>query len=210
MNIKTIPVGPLAANCYVVSEEAAPSGKKPSGIVIDPGFAPWKIQPELENLNIEYIILTHSHFDHILAADKIKELTGAGIVISERDAENLGDPDKTMTNIISSYAGRVIRPDITVKEGDVLSAGSLEMSFIETPGHTEGSMCIRIGGVLFTGDTLFKDAIGRTDFAGGDYAAIRCSLKRLCALEGNLKLYPGHNEPTDLDRERRRNPYLKF
>lgn len=204
MHIKTISVGPIETNCYIVTDE------KGIGIIIDPGFEAWKIEGNLNKTNqIKYIVLTHSHFDHFLAAKKLKEKTGASIVIHEVDAPNLENPNLSLLSLYDELDTQTIKADITVNENTILSAGDLTLNFLHTPGHTKGSMCILIDNVMFSGDTLFRLSIGRTDLPDGNMNEMLSSLKKLFALEKDYKVYPGHMVNTTLFYERENNPYNK-
>ena len=199
MKIKCFTVGPAATNCYVVWEGS-------DAVVIDPGFEAEQIAKFLtqKKLTAQYILLTHGHFDHVIDVPKLKSLTGAKVVISRADADCLISP-------LRSLAAKVRIPqtpmeaDYLAEDGSVFVAGGLEFRYLHTPGHTLGSAVIMCGDVLFTGDTLFKDDCGRTDLPGGSFRTILESLKRLYELPGDYKVYPGHDVPTTLQRERENN-----
>jgi glyoxylase-like metal-dependent hydrolase (beta-lactamase superfamily II) len=171
MEIKRLILGPLFTNCYVLTskEEAA---------VIDPGGESKKILEEIEDKKLKYIILTHSHLDHIFSAVKLKEKTGAKILTHANEKESLK-----------------IEADEFLEEGDEIKIGEEFLKVILTPGHTKGSISLIGENFIFTGDTLFKDGYGRTDLPGGSPEEMEKSLKKLSELmEPGIKIYPGHGE----------------
>ena len=168
--------------------------------LIDAGAAAQSVIDVLkrENAELKYIILTHGHFDHTISAEKLKELTGAKLVIHKEDDEMLTDAEKSA---LAFFLGRhdVIAPaDITLEDGDTLQLGSSELKLIHTPGHSKGSSCFLIDSYLFTGDTIFNGGYGRYDLHGGDGATLFASLASLKKLDGNLDIYPGHGDSTKL------------
>ena len=197
MLIKTLPVGYLDTNCYIVTDEATLLC-----VIIDPGAESGTILDYIEsnNLTVEAIFLTHGHFDHSMALAKVREATGAPVYINGRDVYGEGDGGQLKLDddgSISRYS-----------EGDIITVGNLEFTILETPGHSSGSVTIICESALFTGDTLFRDSCGRTDL-GGDMDVLLASLRRLSALEGDYEVYPGHAESTTLQRERSFNYYMK-
>ena len=199
MKIKTFVVGPASTNCYVVWEGS-------DAVVIDPGFDAEQIAKFIsqKKLHVQYILLTHGHFDHILAVAELKELTGAKIVISRGDADCLISPLRSLAASMR-LEQEPVEADFLAEDGSVYVAGKLEFRYLLTPGHTVGSATIMCGDTLFTGDTLFADTCGRTDLPGGSYRTILESLKRLSELPGDYKVYPGHDVATTLERERENN-----
>ncbi len=193
MLIKSISVGWLQANCYIVTDE-----KTMASAVIDPGDGLSEILDYLEghSLNVKCILLTHGHFDHTGAAVGLHEETGAPIYIHAADLSKGDDPLKltTKSDFVNCY-----------KEGDSVNVGGLHFDVLETPGHTRGSVVLRCEDALFTGDTLFRDDCGRTDFADGNQEDMDRSLRRLYELDGDYEVYPGHEESTTLERERKFN-----
>lgn len=198
MLIKCLPVGNLEANCYVVTDE-----KTLSCAVIDPGDESNTILDYIESngLKAEAILLTHGHFDHTGAAETVAEETGAAIWINAADA---ADGKKEFYKYHA--------PDGTkyYSDGDIVTVGGLRFHVMETPGHSEGSVTLRCEDALFTGDTLFADSSGRTDLPGGDMQKLLASLRRLSEIPGNLEVWPGHMEPTTLERERNGNYYVRY
>ena len=204
MNITKLTVGELAANCFIVE---AP---EQTAVVIDPGAEAEVIAAELESrgLTLRKILLTHGHFDHTGAAAELKEKYNAQVYISALDEELLPDRKKSAAVFLPDHTFRPVEADARIKDGDVISQGSMEISVMATPGHTAGSVCFIIGDCMFTGDTLFHCSVGRTDLYSGDPGQQAESLKKLAALDKNYKLFCGHGEDTDLDTERRLNPFL--
>ena len=204
MNIIKLTLGELAANCFIVE---APDK---TAVVIDPGAEAEVIIEELESrgLTLGKILLTHGHFDHTGAAAELKERYRAPVYISAVDEELLDDKVKSVAYILPEIPFRPVQADVRIKEGDVITQGSMEISVIETPGHTAGSVCFIIDDCMFTGDTLFHRTIGRTDHFSGDTPTEIQSVKRLAALDKNYRLYCGHGADTDLDTERKTNPFI--
>ncbi len=205
MKVTRIPVGDLRANCYIIETE------NKNAAAVDPGGDFEKIKAFLKdnNLDLKKILLTHGHYDHIGAAAQTAEEYGAQIYIHEQDSVMLTDRTANLADAIGG--GKFIPTDNfnAINDGDVIRLDELEFEVIHTPGHTRGGVCYKCGNALFTGDTLFKMSMGRTDFPGGSMGEMYDSLKKLAALEGNYEVYPGHNETSTLDFERKNNVYLK-
>ena len=154
---------------------------------------------------LQYILLTHGHFDHTTAVRPILEqYPDLPVYINEKDVVDgrVGDMELVFSRL-PEHNQRYYH------DGDTLTLGSLTVTVLETPGHSKGSVCLVVEDVIFSGDTLFCGSCGRTDFAGGSYEDMLQSLKRLAMLPGQYRVYPGHDRPTDLDFERRFNPYMK-
>lgn len=177
--------------------------------VIDPGGAVEKIVSYIKenSLELEYILLTHGHGDHIGGVNKLKKQTNAKVVAHKDEAQMLGDSKKNLS--YSMHCGKQeLEADIYVNDKEKLDIGTLRVTFIHTPGHTPGGMCIRVKDDMFTGDTLFAGSIGRTDLFGGDFNALNKSLKKLSKYEDNVKVHPGHGPSSTLGREKMTNPYM--
>ena len=190
MLIKTIPVGHLETNCYVVTDEASLCCA-----VIDPGDESNTILDYLEDnrLRCLAVILTHGHYDHVGAAAVVAEETGATVYMHRADDTRGEDPHRPF----------VLPPNGKyVDEGDAVELPGLRFEVLATPGHTPGGITLRCGEALFTGDTLFRGSCGRTDLPGGDMDEELMSLKKLCALPGDYEVYPGHMDSSTLERER--------
>ena len=195
LKIHTMPLGAYQTNCYIVWEESS------SGcVVIDPGYSAQKVlaQVQLLGKTVEAVLLTHGHFDHVGGVRELAADTDCKVFLCKED---LAMPAQLT-------AGPLYYTD-TYGEGDILNIAGLYFRVLHTPGHTPGSVCLQCENALFSGDTLFWGSCGRTDLPGGDWATIRKSLKRLAALEGDFKVYPGHGESTTLDAERKMNPYME-
>ena len=204
MIVETLVVGFVQTNCYLAYHE----GTK-EGFLIDPGDNAPRILDTIHRLGValKYILLTHSHFDHILALADVAAATNAKIAIHKNEADGIASPGEATMRALGLPAIR-IKPapaDILLSDGDVLSCAGERLTILHTPGHTTGSVCIDTGKVLFSGDTLFEDDCGRCDLPGGDYAVMLSSLRRLAALPGDRIVYPGHDVSTTLARERQVN-----
>ena len=199
MKVKMMQVGPIGTNCYILEDE-----KARVAAIIDPGDEADQILSVMreEDISVEYILLTHGHYDHTTAVPELhKAYPQAKIYIHQADANGAGSR-------LFPLAGQV-EGLLTYDEGDTLTLGSLTLEVLHTPGHSKGSVTLRVGDVLFTGDTLFAGSCGRTDLAGGSYEEILASLKRLGELEGNFHVLPGHEGTSTLDQERKFNPYMR-
>lgn len=197
-------VGQLETNCYIVYD------RNKRGAVIDPGDEGERILSALEDngITVERILLTHVHFDHMMAAGQIKKATGADLLVPREDAAALSDISKNL-GYMTGVKDMSLKADGMFGDGDVIRAGQLEFKVIHTPGHTPGSSCFACGDLLLTGDTLFAGGFGRTDFTGGDNRAMRRSLSRLNGLDRDYTVLPGHGQATTLENERRVNPYMR-
>ena len=196
MHIKTIPVGSLQTNCYVVTDP----GTK-ACVIIDPGDESSKILRYIEEHSLvpQAIFMTHGHYDHTMAADDIVQAWAVPVYISQVDTDVRPNPYRYMPSGDTRY---------WVDE-ETATIGALSFQVIATPGHSPGSVCLLAGDCLFTGDTLFQDDCGRTDLPGGNGAVMMQSLSCIYRLPGDLEVYPGHANATSLDRERRFNHYLR-
>ena len=198
MEIKTLQVGPIGTNCYILEDD-----QTNLAAVIDPGDEPELIQEALEKEGVEvrYLLLTHGHYDHTTAVPALHRVyPQADIYIHQADANGAG-------STLFPLAGEV--DDLKLyDEGDVIRLGDHEIQVLHTPGHSPGSVTLKVEDVLFTGDTLFAGSCGRTDLRGGSYEQIMQSLKRLGELKGDFHVCPGHEATSTLERERRSNPFL--
>lgn len=203
-------VGMLQTNCYLLGD---PESRK--AVVIDPGGDAGRLMRRIEDLklNLEAIINTHGHFDHVMDAWTLKEKLGGRIFMHEKDKPLLNDRMvglAAMFNMGSAPSRGEI--DHLIQEGDVLSFGSIELQVLETPGHTPGHVSLYASkeSVLFVGDTLFAGSIGRTDFPGGSYdQLIRSVTEKIFPLPGGTQVYPGHGPETTVEREKRTNPFFR-
>ena len=204
MKIMQLCVGVVGTNCYIVYDETTRAAA-----VIDPGDnAPSILHAvQQEKLDVKYVLLTHAHFDHILAAHEVLQATGAQYVVPEADLWLL---DRNNMGQFRALARTYVQdtPDILASEGTEITFSGLTAVYMSTPGHTPGSSVIRIDDCLFTGDCLFRHECGRCDLEGGDFSAMLRSLRRLYELEGDYKVLPGHEGISTLNEERAANPYM--
>lgn len=206
MMIKKFVAGIYGANCYIVTDE-----NSRESAIIDPGGTDSEIFEYivLENLIVKYILITHGHLDHIGGVEYLREKTGAKVAIHKEDALMLLDPKLNLSSM--SYNEIICNPaDILLNDGEILYLGKNKIEVLHTPGHTPGGICFKIDDVCFTGDTLFKGSIGRTDFPGGDFNSIINSINnKLLKLNNNIVIYPGHGENSTIGQEKENNPFLK-
>ncbi len=203
MKIRILRGGPCVTNCFLIKNEET---KKE--IIIDPAYNPSRILKESEGYDVEYIIITHAHMDHIMALDEVKNATGAKVVISTKENTALSDRYLNLSDMME-IPNVQTKADITVNDGDTLNFGDCEMKFIMTPGHTPGSMCVFLDNTLFTGDTLFYETIGRCDLPGGSQAEITRSIKeKLFIYPDDTPIYPGHGPRTSIAHEKQNNMFI--
>ena len=199
MQVKVLQVGPIGTNCYLLEDE-----KAHVAAVIDPGDEAGRILQVIKDdgVDVKYILLTHGHYDHTTAVPELHQaLPQAEIYIHKADANGAGSR-------LFPLAGQI--PDLKFyDEGDALTLGELTIQVLHTPGHSKGSVTLKVGDVLFCGDTLFAGSCGRTDLAGGSYDEIMASLKKLGELPGDCHVCPGHDVTSTLERERRSTPFLR-
>ena len=198
MKVKLLRVGPIGTNCYILEDD-----QTNLAAVIDPGDEPELIQEALEKEGVEvrYLLLTHGHYDHTTAVPALHRVyPQADIYIHQADANGAGSTLFPLTGEVDDLK--------LYDEGDVIRLGDHEIQVLHTPGHSPGSVTLKVEDVLFTGDTLFAGSCGRTDLRGGSYEQIMQSLKRLGELKGDFHVCPGHEATSTLELERRSNPFL--
>lgn len=194
MEIKRIPVGPIGTNCYIFTDGAG------HGAIVDPGAEGAKLLALVREMDItvDAILLTHSHFDHTGGTDTLHAALDCPVYLHPLDNAQLGaDIMPPLKCPITEYG-----------DGDTVQVGAVFVKVLHTPGHTAGSVTLLAQDALFTGDTLFKGSMGRTDLPSGSYETLMKSLKRLGELEGNYAVFPGHEGTSTLDEERKTNYFL--
>ena len=203
--IKKLTVGPIMANCFIIGCE-----RTKEAVVIDPGDEADKILISLAEakLKVRYIINTHGHFDHVGGNKKLKEVTGADLLIHPLDAPLLGQLSTSAAAWGLPMENSPL-PDRTVEDDDIITFGDITFKVIHTPGHSPGGISLYTDGNVFVGDTLFEGSIGRTDFPGGDYNTLISSIqKKLFVLGDDVNVFPGHMGNTTIGKEKRFNPFL--
>lgn len=203
MKLYHLQSGPLNVNTYfLVNDEG-------QAVVIDSGenYKKVKAVEDAYNIKIKAVLLTHAHFDHCGNAKKLQD-DGAMIYVSELDASKLLNED----NLASDFGRKFeyLTADKTFNDGDVIELCGFKIKIIATPGHTDGSVCFLVDNLLFTGDTLFLGSVGRTDFKSGNRNDLVQSIKKLFALQGEYNVYPGHDEFTTLEHERKYNIFAEY
>lgn len=204
-----LPVGMLACNCSIIGDE-----ETGEAVVIDPGDEVERVQEILarHNLNAKYIVVTHAHIDHVGGIEKLKQATGAAVLMHKDDLP-------LYENLAMQAAWLGVRPpgitevDQFLREGDTVRWGSLALEVLHTPGHSPGSLSLHLPGEhkrIFSGDTLFQGSIGRTDLWGGSFDDILRSIQTtLLRFPDETSVFPGHGPPTTIGEEREYNPFLQ-
>ncbi len=197
----------FTTNTYIVTDQ-----ETGAVAVVDPSLPEESLINKLDGKDVQYILLTHGHFDHTCGAKLVKETTGAKVVIHKDDEEMLHDVDKNEfeTNCVG-YDFPEVNADILTEDGTEIMFGNTKITVLHTPGHSMGGVCYLFveDKVMFSGDTLFKLCAGRTDLYGGNGRQELRSLAKIGELEGNYKVYPGHEDDTTLDFERENNRYIR-
>lgn len=205
MEIKCFSTGIFGSNTYIVWENK-------EGIIIDAGVADEEIMKFIRdnNIKIKYIILTHGHIDHVYYADSLREQAGAKVIIHKNDNRALTDPMLNGTMMFGN-ATSFKEADETVEDRDIITAGELKFEVIHTPGHSSGSICLKISDKLFSGDTLFYLAYGRTDLGDGNQEEMDNSFRnKILKLDDSIEVFPGHGGSTSIGFERKNNQYIRY
>ncbi len=209
MRIQTLVVGPVACNCSIVACQ-----ETGEAVVIDPGGDAQRILAAVEQMGVrvKLILHTHAHFDHILGTAAVAAATGAGIVL-HRDDQFLYDSLPGQGRLFRFEAARPPAATQLLAGGETIPVGKLSFQVLHTPGHTPGSVGFYLGPVarvLFSGDTLFAESIGRTDLPGGSFQDIQASIRgKLYVLPGETRVIPGHGLETSIGHEREHNPFVR-
>ncbi|GAB6100323.1 MBL fold metallo-hydrolase [Halanaerocella petrolearia] len=207
MIVKRLVVGQLDVNCYLVADE-----KTDKVIVIDPGAQASQILQMIKEKEwqLEYIINTHGHADHIAANKELLTETEAELLIHQADSDFLQNSELNLSAYIGNPSQKIKSPqaDNLLVEGDLIESGNLTFEVIHTPGHTPGSISLKSAEGLFSGDTVFARGVGRTDFPHGSSKDLKISVNKLVSLPPELKLYPGHGPTYTLEEVKSNNPYL--
>ncbi len=205
MIIKALAVGPMMSNCFILGCD-----QTLEAVVIDPGDEADRILLSLaeSKLTVKYVINTHGHFDHVGANKRVKDATGADILIHPGDAMML---DMTASSAASMGMRIENSPpaDRTVQDGEIILFGDISLEVLHTPGHSPGGISLHTPGVAFVGDTLFAGSIGRTDFPGGDHDLLLSKIRsKLFVLADDTRVLTGHGPETTIGREKRFNPFV--
>lgn len=205
MRIKTMVLGGVQTNCYLVYHE-----KTKAGVIIDPAAQPDRIDQMCLELGIkpEALLLTHGHGDHIMAVEKLKSRYQIPVIAGEKERNLLADPSKNLSAALGMPSVS-LKADREVTDGEILVLAGFQFQVLATPGHTAGSVCYLEPeeGVLFSGDTLFEESLGRTDFPTGNMQQIVASIaEKLFVLPEDIMVYPGHGNPTTIGHEKTYNP----
>ncbi|MDJ0274170.1 MAG: MBL fold metallo-hydrolase [Nitrososphaerota archaeon] len=201
LDVRTVTVGPLMTNCYVLVSAG-------EALVVDPGWEVEKILAELSGLRVVGIVATHAHFDHVGAVEELKERLGVEFLMHRADVPLLDYVEE----FASRFGLRVRRPkpDRFVEDGDELRVGDVKLRVLHTPGHSPGSICLHHDLVLLSGDTLFNGSVGRTDFVGGSFEQLELSIKtKIYTLDDATIVYPGHGPITTVGTEKAFNPFVR-
>lgn len=207
MNISVYNLGPISTNCYIISNSTTKDA-----VIIDPADEANRIKEAVKNekVNVKAILLTHGHFDHILAAKEIANYYNVKIYASEHEKELLADSYKNCSSNIGIMLTPIV-PDVLLKDQEIITLADMKIQIIHTPGHTKGSLCYYFvdDKILISGDTLFKDSVGRTDLPTGNSSMLLKSIsEKLMLLEDDVSVLPGHGESTSIGYEKKYNRYF--
>ena len=195
MIINTFTAGPIDANNYLLTDND-------EAVLIDCSEAKPEVLSALKGKKLKFILLTHGHFDHVLGVNEMREKTGAKVLINKEDVVRMNESADIMRTF-GVQGVETPKADDFLNDGDTLKFGNTEIKVIATPGHTQGCVCYLIDGKLFSGDTLFKESVGRCDLPGGNFQKLSDSVKnRLFTLDDNTIVYPGHGPETTIGHEK--------
>ena len=200
-------VGPIGTNCYLLVNET-----RHEGVIIDPGFEPERITAMVrkDGVKAKAVLITHAHFDHISKARETADALGVPVLAPEADRRLMSDCHSNLSELMG-YGSVTLVPDRFLADGELLTLAGISIRCLLTPGHTPGGMCYYVpeADAVFSGDTLFLESVGRTDFPGGSMSAIVHSVRNiLMKLPDETTVYPGHGALTTIGHERENNPYL--
>lgn len=206
MEITVLTVGPVCTNCYIINKEG-----HTSCLVIDPGDEAEKIASYIKRkgLSCEGILLTHGHFDHITGVSELISLVGGSVYACEKERELLLDPNMNASAMVGHEVS--LDPEILLRDGQKFEAAGLSFLVLHTPGHTKGGCCYysEKEKVLFSGDTIFMESVGRDDFPTGNGRELLDSIRnKILTLPDDVNIYPGHGPETNVAYEQANNPYL--
>lgn len=205
MILRALVVGPIQSNCYILGCE-----RTREAVVIDPGGDADRILITLakDKLRCSYIINTHGHFDHSADNKRLKEVTGAQLLIHRADAPMILHQSAS-GGMWGTHIDNSPPPDRYLVEGDIIIIGDISLKVLHTPGHSPGGISLVTDKIVFVGDTLFAGSIGRTDFSGGDYEGLLRNVReKIFTLGDDVIVYPGHGPKTTVGRERKTNPFF--
>ena len=209
MKLYNIRVGMIETNCYIMKNE-----ENNEGIIVDPGADAGRILnavQELKLVKVAAILLTHAHGDHIGALEEVRQATKAPVYISAKDAPALTDPDANLIRWLGMDV-QIGKPEHLLEDDEIIEVAGFKFKCLLTPGHTPGGMCFynEENKLAFSGDTIFCESIGRTDFPGGSYKQLLESIRtKIFTLDDETRLLPGHMTATSVGWEKKRNPFLQ-
>ena len=206
LELQQMVLGPVYTNCYFLKNK-----ETGEALIVDPADSPKRIFQKVEDMGAKPvgILLTHGHFDHIMAVQAVKAEYQIPVYACRQEEAMLAEPTVNMTAVYGRSCS--IKPDVLLDDGQIFEAAGFSIQMFHTPGHTKGSCCyyIKDEGVLFSGDTLFCGSVGRTDFPGGSSAEIVRSLHKLVdTLPEDTEVFPGHDASTTIGYEKRYNPFV--
>lgn len=206
MRICRLTVGPISTNCYIIMEES-----KKRALIVDPGGDADRIMNKIKELqvSVEAILLTHGHFDHMLAADTLREKYQVKVYLGQDDSELIKNPMENVSGMFGKPMST--HADVLLRDGQVLELAGFEIKVLATPGHTKGGVCYYIEkeSVAFSGDTIFQASVGRSDFPTGSGASLSKSIReKIFTLPEDTQLFPGHGDSTVVSYEKKYNMFV--